>query len=155
MPSTSVIGAVIERVEGFTFSVAGVSIWFDQAPLKNGAGVAVVPPYVVIHDDSTNPIESDFEHDSVFEATALRLEVYALTLADIDSIITTIRYNGGTITQGLGMVFAATLPITGSDLKESLLVSEQRFQEGSRNVDGKLVFRCRAVYKITVQRTAA
>lgn len=152
MASSSVIGAVIERVEGFSFP-ADVTVWFDQAPLKDTSGAAVVPPYVVIHDDGMTP-EFDFEHNVAFEVTNVRFEVYGLSLASVDAIASVIRYNGGAVNAGDGMDFASELPITRSVYKGCKpQPGERRFQEAARDGSAQLVFRCTKTYAVETQRT--
>jgi hypothetical protein len=153
MASSSVIGAVIERVGGFGFP-ADVTVWFDQAPLKDTSGIAVVPPYLVLHDDGFSP-EFDFEYNPVFDPWAIRFEVYGLTLASVDAIVNVVKYNGGSLTNQQGMDFADSLPLTGSVLKESLRTNERRFQEAMRDGSAQLVFRCTLTYRVTTQRTSA
>lgn len=151
MASASVIGAVIERYETFTIN-STAKIYFHEAPLRDGTGEEVHPPYVVLKDDGT---EIDFEFEEApIERTRLRFEIYATSLASADSIASAIRYNGGSITAGSGMDHTKTLGLTGLDHMAMVRLSEQRWQEGDRWASASPVFRCQMVYEVTAKRTA-
>jgi hypothetical protein len=147
----SVVAGVISRYETFTIN-STAPIWFHEVPERTGAGAAVVPPYVVLQDDGTTP-EYDFEYNPV-ETTRLRFEVYASTLAAADAIAAGIRYNGGSITAGAGMDFAAALTATGQTFKAMARESEQRFLEPQAGANAGPVYRIRLVYRVQMLRTA-
>jgi len=152
MASISVIGAVIERYETFTIN-STAKIYFDEAPTRDGSGVAIVPPYVVLRDGGTSP-DYAFERSCVIENTTLTFEIYATGLASADAIASAIRYNGGAIDAGSGMDFATTLPLTGQTLLQMVRTSEQRNVEGGRGVDATDVYKVTMTYVVQTQRTA-
>lgn len=148
--AASVIAAVIERYEGLP--VNGLAkIWFDEAPLKDGAGNPVRPPYVVLHDDSTDGSQ-DLEYYR-WEDTKLRFEVWAPNLAEVDAIVLGLRFGGQGHRDRAGMDNADALTIAGQDFKACIWQGEQRFVERSRGADAKAVHRCRVRYEVSCQRT--
>ena len=149
--AASVIAAVIERFNTLTFAaVPAPKLWFDEAPLRDGAGATVTPPYVVLKDDGTVP-DYDFELMSI-EVTTFRFEIYAPGLAAADAIADVIRYGVGAIAAGMGFDFATTLEVTGQTLMQCVRDFEQRFQEADRGTDSKPVFRVRMRYRVQMQR---
>lgn len=149
--ATSVIAAVIERFNTLAWGSPAPKLWFDEAPIRDGAGAAIAPPYVVLKDDGTAP-EYDYELN-VLETTTFRFEVYAPTLAEADSIANTLKYNSQSIAGGAGFDFAAALSVTSYTLKSCVRDMEQRFQEGDRGADAKPVFRVRMRYKVEMLRS--
>jgi hypothetical protein len=149
--SASVVGAVIERYGTFAFTPKP-TMYFAEAPYRDGSGAAVVPPYVVLVDEGTVP-DYDFEENPL-EITRLRFEVYALGLALADAIASGIRYDGGSVSAGSGMDFTASLPLTGMTLKEMVREREQRFVEQSRDGSSTDVYRISMAYRVQVLRTA-
>lgn len=151
MASASVVGAVKERYESFTVA-ATVPIWFGYVPLKDGAGNAVNPPFVLLEDLGTTP-EQDFEYNPV-ETTRIRFTIYATRLADVDATASAIRYNGGSISAGLGMDNAASLPLTGMTLKHVTREQEVRGVSTPPNLTAERVHYCQMTYAVDVLRTA-
>ena len=152
--AASVIAAVLDRIDTFTWTGVGATptVWFDEVPVRDGAGTAVAPPYVCLHDDGTTP-EYTFEFNHV-EQTALRLEVYGTTLAQVDAMVNVIKFNGGGYQGQLGLDFADSLTITNFEYLSCVRESEQRFQEANRANPATLVFRCRMRYVVKTNRTA-
>ena len=151
MASASVIGALKERYETFTIN-STAKLYFHEAPLVDGSGNQVNPPYVVLMDDGTE-VAHEFEENPI-ETTRVRFEVYATTLASADSIASAIRYNGGTITAGSGMDSSESLPLTGMDHMNIDRLREQRWKEGARGTSATPVYRCSMQYEVVVKRTA-
>ena len=151
MASASVAGAVIERYGTLTFTPKP-TLYFGEAPYRDGSGNPVVPPYVVLVDEGTTT-EYDFEYHPV-ETTRLRFEVYALGLALADAIASGIRYDGGLVTAGAGMDFAASLPLTGMTLKAMVREREVRSVENARDGSSTDVYRVSMAYRVEVLRTA-
>lgn len=151
MASTSVPGGVIARIQSFAFPET-VSVWLSEVPLRNAVGAAVVPPWVCVTDDGMTP-DYDFELNPI-ETTQLRVEVYALTLAQADAIVAVVRYNGGGVAAGAGLDFAAALPLTGLTLKSCVRQGEQRAQETQRGTDATPVFHVTMRYEVECLRTA-
>lgn len=150
MASASVIGACIERHDGFTYSPKP-ALYFGEAPYRDGSGNAVVPPYIVIPDAATTP-EHQFEYRP-YETTRLTFRVYALGLALADAIVLGIRFNGGAVDAGAGMDFAASLPLTGQTLKAMVWEGERRFVENARDGTSTDVYRVDVNYRVETVRT--
>jgi hypothetical protein len=146
MPSISVIGAVIERYESFAIS-ATVPMWFHEVPAEEDS-----PPYVVLVDEGTTP-QYTTEYEPL-ETTRLRFEIFHTSLAGADNVVSAIRYNAGAIAAQLGMDFAASLPLTGSNFLGMKRDREQRFVEGPRGLGGVPIFRVSMSYTVTAKRTA-
>lgn len=151
MASASVTGAVIEKYGGFAFTPKP-TLYFAEAPYRDGSGNAVVPPYVVLVDEGTVP-EYDFEYNPI-ETTRVRFEVYALGLALADAIASGIRYDGGAVAAQAGMDFASSLPLTGMTLKEVVREREVRSVEKARDGSATDVYRVSMTYRVQVVRTA-
>lgn len=154
MSSASVVGAVVERYAGFAVA-STAPLYFGEAPLRNAAGAAVVPPYVVLVDDGTQ-VGYDLELNP-FETTHLRFEVLAPTLAQADAIAAGIRLNGQPVAAGAGMDFCEMgtgLDLIGLSLKTMFRESERRSQEPDRGADAKPVYRVSMRYVVECQRTA-
>jgi hypothetical protein len=149
-----VIGAVVERLAGLSLP-AGTTVWLDDAPVKDAAGAAVAPPYVVVRDDGTTP-EFDFQLNPV-ETTAVRVECYGATLAAADALAAAVRYGGGAVDAGGGLDFCeagAGLPLTGQSLETVVRQSEQRTRESARGSAGSPVYRVTLRYEVRCLRTA-
>lgn len=142
--AASVIAAVLERLESFTYAGA-VPVYFDEAP------GGTTPPYVVLKDDGTVP-NYTLEYKLANEITTLRLEVYALSLASLDAISEVIRYNGGGVSDGAGLD-NCDLTVTGQECESVVRDFEQPFQEQARYDADALVFRNTMRYRVAMQRT--
>ncbi len=150
MSTTSVIGAVMDRYDTFTFT-GKPSLYFDKAPNRTALDTPTTLPYVILKDKGTEPLY-DFEHN-VEETTKLDFEVWALSLATADAIAYGIHFNGGAINAGLGMDFADTLAtLTGQTLKEMVWERERRSQEDPRNQSASLAFKILMSYHVSTER---
>lgn len=152
--AASVIAAVLDRVDSFTWTPVGTTptVWFDEVPIRDSAGAAIAPPYVCFHDDGTTPSYT-FEYDHE-EETALRVEVYGTSLAQVDAMVKVLKFNSGAYNAGAGLDFASSLTVTDYDFLSCQRLKEQRFQEANRNGSGSLVFRCRMQYIVKMNRSA-
>jgi hypothetical protein len=88
----------------------------------------------------------------VFEITDLTWEVYAETLADVDTIVLAIRYNGGAVGSGSGFDFGSFSTLVSALKNHSIkFVSEQREQVGEQQT-GALVHVCHLKHRVTLLR---
>lgn len=151
MASASVLGAYLERYGTFTVA-ATVPLYVTFIPLKGATGLPVNPPVSVVEDLGTTPA-FDFEYHPL-ETTRLKHTIYAVSDADVDSYVSAVRYNGGAVNAGLGMDFAASLPLTGMTLKQVTRDREQRGRVNLLTLYAAPVFYCSITYSIDVLRTA-
>ena len=153
MPHPTVPAAVLARYETFTIN-STAPIWLHEAPLRDGSGDPVVPPYVVLHDDGTDRAET-FEYYH-WEVSRLRFEVYAASQAQADAIAAAVATNGGTVAAGSGMDYAAGLDLAAGMTFKGLRPDREprRFQEGDRGGGADLVFRISLSYVAEVLRAA-
>lgn len=155
MPSQSVIGAVIERYESFTFANRP-AIDFDEAEIRavggSSSSALTKPPYVILIDNGMTPDDTQYITQ---EVTTLQFKVYGTSLAQVDAIVEGIRYNGGTQHGGAGMDFAASLPLLNYNLTHMLVRRIQRFTERERNDTANKVFRANMDYEVRTVRSTA
>lgn len=107
----SPISAVLSLYDSLTAanfpSGSRPSIYLDEAPLYDGGQTRV--PFVILRDDGQTPTWS-FEADGVY-AGGFTLSVYYRTLADCDTALNAILWNGSNPNVKAGLAFA-TLTIT-------------------------------------------
>src|SRR6185436_7831126 len=112
MADQSVISAVVTRYAAISFPVTKPNLWFADIPQTTSTGAVQELPYINLTDEGTTPDPGyDLEYNPV-EVTRFRLEVYASTLASVDTIMWALKYGTGAVTAGGGFDFA-TLTITG------------------------------------------
>jgi len=119
------------------------------------SGVALVPPYVTLQDVTREVKPADFERNA-FVTTTFKLEVWANTLADVDTIVNAVRYNGGTVGQGLGFDYG-TLTFTGSPTRSTVQiipVSEPRKLTDRVDKNGQRMHGAELTHKVTVMEAA-
>jgi hypothetical protein len=154
MPDSSVIAACMTRYDSLSAAAFGGTrppIFFDEAPQTYNSA-QLRPPFVVLKDGGLVP-SFEFEWGAM-EASALSFEVYAETLASVDTCVEAIKYGGGTITAGSGFD-GGTLPSLAAGRRSVRVfrTKETRFREGFGHT-GALVHRCRLEYAVTLQRSA-
>lgn len=150
MPDLSVIAASMTRYDSIKSTFGSPPIFFDEAP-QTFNGVQLRPPYVVLRDGGLTP-SFEFELQAL-EASTLTFEVYAETLAGVDTIVEGIKYAGVAITAGAGFD-AGSLPslATGRRSVRLFRTRETRFLAG-QSLTGVYVHGCRLEYAVTLQRT--
>lgn len=118
-------------------------IYFDEAPVTDGAGAQLRPPYVVLKDSGRTPdVQSDFGGT---EDGAFTLEVYAASLGDVDTIVHAIKWNGANPAAATGFD-CGTLTLTAPYSPMHMLrTGEQRFVAGLDHT-GKRMHCCRLSY---------
>ena len=150
-----IAGGLIVLLDSLTYAAPAPTIHFDDAPLKytppgGGAAVLIAPPYIVLVNESIEP-ESTFEARQI-ETANFRVEIFANSLAECESICAVVRLNGGAVDAYLGLDFANTLSATNhQDI--AVVRKRMRFaQEADRSQAAKIVFRCSMEYQVTSQR---
>ena len=153
MAAESVVGALIGRWSSVTTSGFPQKLWFGEAPLYDSSG-AVALPYVVLIDRGTTP-DFDLEENPI-ERTEVTFEIYAVTLAEADSIAKRIKYGGAAFTAGSGYDFASSLDFaSGIRLFTNGVqrTREQRYREAARDGSAQPVHRIEIDYTVTTLRT--
>ena len=146
---TSVIAAVMAKYDTLAFAPRP-PIYFNEAPVKDAAGAAVLPPFVELFDLGTT-FAYTFEYVPV-ETTTLRLDVYAPSLAAADAIADGVRFGGGGTTDKLGLDHCPDLPLTGLRGLDLSLEKVARSLEGPRGGTASLVYKVALTYTATAQR---
>ena len=114
------------------------------------ASVQLRPPYVRLLDAGRTVKPLDFERNNLVE-TRFVFEVIAASLADVDTIVNCIRWNGGTVGQGLGFDYGTLTDLTTPKATHQILpASEPRYLDPRTDVDGNRVHGCRLEYKVAV-----
>lgn len=153
MSAESTIGALIGRWSSVTTTGYPTKLWFGDVPLYDGSG-AVALPYVALIDKGTIP-DYDLEENPI-EVTSVTFEIYAVTLAEADSIAKRLKYGGGSVSAGSGYDFASSLDFaSGIRLFTNGVVRtrEQRYREAARDGSAQPVHRIEIDYTVTVIRT--
>ena len=147
MAYLSQIAAVLGRLES---TVTSATAYFDEVPMSTGAGAVPAFPYLVLHDEGTTP-EYTLEYEAI-ETTRFRVEVFA-TASTLETVVRQIKY-GMTAYNARGGLDWFITTVAGQTTLQTMRTGEQRFQEASRQGDGKLVYRCQLKYEITANLTA-
>lgn len=152
MASTSITNEIKAKYDALTAanfpSAARPALYFGSAAQVVG-GLQVRPPYVVFTESrQLRPL--DFERNNIV-TVQLILDVYANSLGDVDTTVNAIRWNGGTVGQGLGFDYGT---ISGLSAPRSTLqivpVGEPRRLEGQLDKDGNRVHAARLEYRVTI-----
>jgi hypothetical protein len=127
---------------------AAVPVYFGEAALKNASAVQPTLPFIVIEDQGTAP-EYEFELGGI-EVTTLQTTVYAVTLAQIDSIVLALKYGGDIPSDQAGLDFG-TLTSLGNYLTfmECKRVGEKRDREQqSYTQTAQIAHRCQLTHEV-------
>src|SRR5262245_15874314 len=107
MPSTSISNEVTAKYDALTASNfpggARPPIYFGAAPQVT-SGLQLRPPYTVFSEGARRVQPLDFERNSLV-TVQLFLDVYANSLAEVDTIVNCIRFNSATPVVGTGSGF--------------------------------------------------
>lgn len=157
MPTTSITQAVITKYEALTAanfpSSTVCRIDFGESP-QLSAGLQLRPPYVVLQDAAREVKPLDFERNTLV-TTKFAFEVYAATLADVDSIVSAIRLNGGTVGQGLGFDYGTLSDLSSPKSTHQILPTAEPRQLAPRlDKDGQRIHGARLEYRVTVLETS-
>lgn len=119
MPTTSITAAVKTKYEALTaanFPSSTVpAIYFGTAPVVDGSGTQVRPPYTVFNEGAREVKPLDFERNNIVTID-LTMQVFANTLADVDTICNAIRFNqaigAGVVGDGTGFDYGTLSDLT-------------------------------------------
>ena len=157
MPTTSITQALITKYEGLT---AGNFPNSSRPRIDFGSaativsGVALRPPYVRLLDNGREVKPIDFERNTLV-TTRFVFEVVANTLADVDTIVTAIRLNGGTVGQGLGFDHGTLSDLSSPKSAYQIWpVGEPRYLAPEADKDGNRVHGARLEYRVVVLESA-
>lgn len=154
--------AVQARYATFAFS-GKPALWPERAPLKDGTGAAVNPPFVEVYTDDAGASEfatgaSEFATGMAVETVRVRFEVYALTKASLRALVRGVQYDDGAPGAREGMDDADSLTFTASGMSLNAMwrtgpgaVTE----EPGRSLTADIVYKCVLNYACEVITTAA
>ena len=132
--------------------------YFDRA-VEVANNVEVQPPYCIIHDLGMVPA-FDFELN-ITETTSLSFDVVANTLADVDTIVEAIKYNGGNPTAplsgktpGAGFDFGVLSTLASNYANLKIIRTGERRSLAGRNAAGGRTHMCKLDYVIQLERTS-
>ncbi len=157
MATTSIIGAAVSKYEGLTAtnfpSSTRPRIDFGmESPVS--ATVQLRPPYVRLLDNGTESKTIDFERNR-FVVSRFVFEVWAGTLADVNTIVTAIRLNGGTVGQGLGFDYGTLSDLSSPKSTHSIVPTGEPRQLGERlDTDGGKIHGAALEYEVAVLESA-
>jgi hypothetical protein len=156
MATTSITRAVIDKFEGLTASNfpsgSRPRIDFGEAPYTV-SGSAHEPPYVVLIDLGRETRPADFERNT-FVTASFALEIFAVSLADVDAITEAVRFNGGGVGDGSGFDYGS-LDLTGVRSTHQIIpTAEPRSLSDRVDKSGNRVHGCRLEYRVTVLERA-
>lgn len=157
MATPSITLAVIEKYEALTAANFPNStrprIDFGEPP-HTVDGATNDPPYVNLLDLGRTVTRADFE-GSNFVTTQFQLEVFARDLGDVDQIVNAIRFNGGTVGQGLGFDNGTLGTLDQPRSTHQILpVSEPRRLADRVDKAGARMHGCALAYRVTVLERA-
>ncbi|OWK34296.1 hypothetical protein FRUB_10267 [Fimbriiglobus ruber] len=157
MPSTSIIGAIVEFYQSLPVATPSppsppVPILFDEVPAKDGSGNPYKPPYVLLKDNGTTPSFQTFEYE-VIETTDFTFEIYALSLAAADAIALGIRFGAGAYNAAQGFDWCTSLPVTGQTIETILPPKQRRMTDTTRTETIGYVFKVTLDYSVQALRT--
>lgn len=156
----SVISAFLAKANSL-LSSASVTVYFGEANLPT------VAPYVTMEDEGTVPEYLMGHSDTVgetgddgVEVTTIKLSVWAVTLASVDTYVKALKYGTGTPAQAGGLDFGTlgTLGTLGSYLSLMAItrVKEQRMRQHLEYTpDAQICHLCELTYQVQTQITDA
>lgn len=153
MPTTSVTAAAVTKYEALTaanFPSSTVPrIDFESAAQVVSSAQKRVP-YVVLKDNGRTTKVIDFERNNLV-THRFTFDVWANTLADVDTIVAAIRWNGGTVGQGLGFDHGTLSDLSSPKSTHQILpVGEPRSLGERLDKDDNRVHGARLEYAIAV-----
>jgi hypothetical protein len=147
--ASSAVSAIIDRYNSLT----GVPTLYSFDAPVSADGAQVYPSYTVLLDNGT---DTGYELElTVLEVTSITLMVYANTLLEVDAAVEAIKYNGGGVSDGLGLDFGAlpTLDIGYYNL-EVRRVREKRFAAGVTGRSAQRIHGCELDYRVSLYRSS-
>lgn len=157
MSTTSITQAVIDKYESLTAANFPSG---SRPRIDYGLAAQVVlsvqerPPFTVLRDVTRRVKIIDFERNALVNYE-LELRVYAGTLADVDTIVTAIRLNGGTVGQGLGFDYGTLSTLgTPKSTHQIIPLAEPRKLEDLQDNTGARIHGCSLSYRVAVLEAA-
>lgn len=118
------------------------------------AGLQVRPPYVVLIEDSRTVVPLDFERNDLVTAD-VTLEIYYADQGHVEAACNAIRWNGGTVGQGLGFDYGALTDLAAPRSSHQILpLSEPRSLAPQMDKDGNRIHGAALAYRFTVLESA-
>lgn len=152
MATTSITSAVISKYEALTAanfpSSSRPRIDFAQSPQATATAQTRVP-FVVLQDLGRTVVPADFERNN-FVTAQFAFDVWAATLADVDTTVTAIRLNGGTVGAGSGFDYGTLSDLTSPKSTHQILPTAEPRYLGGHDYNGQRVHGARLEYKVTV-----
>ncbi len=150
MATTSTVVSKYEALTAANFPSAAVPRIDFGGVVQVAAAVQLRPPYVRLLDGGREVKPLDFERNNLV-TTKFVFEVIAVSLADVDTIVTAIRLNGGTGGQGLGFDYGTLTDLSPPKATHQILpASEPRYLDPHTDVNGNRVHGARLEYKVAV-----
>jgi len=110
----------------------------------------VVRPYVRLLDEGREVKPLDFERNTLV-TTRFTFEVWARNLGDVDTVVSAIRLNGGTVGQGLGFDYGTLSALSSPKSTHQIVpAAEPRFLDPALDADGQRVHGARLEYSVAV-----
>lgn len=158
MATLSITAAVKTKYEALTAanfpSAARPPVFFGSAAQTTALGAQQRPPYVVF-TEKAHPLNIlDFERNAL-HVVQLACEVFAASMADVDTIVACIRLNGGTVGQGLGFDYGTLADLTAPRSTHQIVpTAEPRLLAPQFDKDGNRIHGCRLEFKVSVLELA-
>lgn len=158
MPTTSITAAAVTKYEALTAanfpSATRPRIDFGGVVQVATGTTQIRPPYVRLTDAGRQVKPIDFERNA-FVTVDFVFEVWAASLADVDTIVTAIRLNGGTVGQGLGFDYGTLSDLSSPKSTHQIVpTSEPRYLDPATDRDGNRIHGSRLQYRVTVLESA-
>ena len=156
--TTSLTSAVKTKYEALTAALFPSSsrpaIYFDEPPATDSAGAQVRPPYVVFSTQTQETKPLDFERNNLV-TIRLILEAFATTLANVDTVVSAVRFNAalgaGVVGVGAGFDYGSLSDLTTPRSTLQIVpVGEPRRLADRLDKDGARVHAARMEWKLTV-----
>lgn len=108
------------------------------------------PPYVALEDIGRTITPLDFERNNLVDAR-FRFQVFARELADVDTIVSAIRFNGGTVGAGSGFDYGTLTTLDGPKFNHQILpIAEPRQLSDRVDKEGQRVHGAELDYKVLI-----
>lgn len=151
--ATSVITAVQARWASIFNGASDPALYFDEAPQADTTGAQERLPYGVLRDEGLTPeYQSD---DGGHETGEIVIELYAVTLADLDALVHRAKWGASAPSARAGLDWFGLSLTTSPRYQISLRRTNERRMSAGFDFQGKRCHRCDLVYEVTVGIAAA
>jgi hypothetical protein len=149
--AASVIAAVLEKLDSFTYSTAP-KFYFDEAPSTDSTGAQQRFPYGVIKDGGLQP---EYQSDlGGIEVGSFTLEIYGTSLANVDAVVSVVKYNGQIPSSTAGLDFC-TLAIAAPLYPVSLIRTNERRSFAGFSHQTERCHLCELTYSVVTEIRAS